>query len=287
MNEEEKNNNNIIVIVCVFLIIISLLCIVYFVFFNNNQKSKKMENISLTEGEANTLIDSVPIPSKYVGWSDSAYLDKKVLIADMDANHLIYNAMKATTFGEECNEELIKQNGSCDFTFKVDEVRETLDNLYGKDVVPLLDKIEKNLLWKCSRVGDTYGCSVSTSKFCATNVSYYLRGDHFVKYQRAEKDGNYLYLIVKFARIEADYGGNECNEQLKPENVKIQLFKYDSLEEKMVTDTINGSKYYEEKADKTLSEKLYEEFGKKYTDYKITYKINGEHYSLVSVEPIN
>ena len=291
----EKKNNGIFII-SVIILVLAICCFIgYFIFTKDNVKgsdNKKstsgLEEVKLTEDKAKLLIDYVPIPSKYQGWKDSAYLDKKVLLSDMDKAHLIYNAMRNTTSEEGCTEELMKQNGLCDFTYKVEDVKKSLNEIYGENAIELLDKVEDSFLWHCTRVGEVYACSASGGGFCATNVSYYLHSDHYVKYQSAKKDKNNLYLMVKFARIETDFGeADVCSESTKPENATIQLYKYDSSNKKILNDTLNGSKYYENNASKSLSDKLYEEFGNKFTDYKITYKISGEHYYLVSVEPIN
>ena len=294
MNKEEGKNKGVLIIIAV-VFVLAICCFVgYFILTKNNEngsgdkkKANELETVNLTEEEAKVLIDVVPIPSKYQGWVDSAYLDEKVVLSDMNTSHLIYNAMKRTTRGGECTEELMMQNGLCDFTYKVEDVKKSLDELYGKNKVSLIDKINDSFLWRCTRVGEVYACSASGGGFCATDVSSYLDGDHYIKYKSAQKDDKYLYLTVKFARIDTYFGDVDlCLEDLKPENVSIQLFKYDASNEKIIDDTLNGSKYYEENASKTLYDKLYEEYGNQYTDYKITYKINGEHYSLVSVEPV-
>lgn len=294
MKKEDKKNN-VFLIIAVVIFALAICCFIgYYILTKNNEnnsnnkeKSNGLEEVKLTEDEAKVLLGEVPIPSKYQGWEDSAYLDKKVLLSDMNKAHLIYNAMKRSIIGQDCTEELMKQNGLCDFTYKVEDVKKSLNDIYGENSIELLDKVEDSFLWHCTRVGEVYACSASGGGFCATDVSYYLSSDHYVKYQNAKKDKDYLYLMVKFARIETDFGGaNECSESLKPENATIQLYKDDSSDEKILSETLNGSKYYEENASKSLSEKLYEEFGTKFTDYKITYKINGEQYSLVSVEPV-
>jgi len=303
--EKSKKGSSVLVIFLI-IIIIAMGCVIGYLVMNSRDKETSSGNkeeqqteteeinfASLTEIEAQKLIGQIPIPFA-LEWKDTGFLDKKVTTSDMDINHLMYIAMHNVNRQgyETCTTELTNANRLCDFTLKVEDVKSSFEKLYGTSL-SITDKVDGKFLWHCTRVNDLYACSNSGGGYCTAGSVYEYFGAGFGiyirKYQKAEKDENNLYVYVKFARIEieapsVDEGGVACAKDWKPEEVTVKMYKYGTGDE-LIT-SVNGKDYYEENATKILEDKLYDQFSTQFTDYKITYKINGTNYSLVSVEPV-
>ncbi len=303
VQEEHKNKNRAPIII----ILLILLAIIGFgVFYllsnsndnnNNNQESEKKEDnkkedklvpANLDETEIAKLINIVPVSEPYSNEREySAFDNKKVETKDMDTNWLVYKAMKMVTEKGTCTKEQFQLNGLCDFTLKKDDVEKSINNLYGDVSITLPNKVDSNFLYHCTLDNDVYACSNSGGGYALNDVMIYfdvVGNRTFVKYEKAEKDSKNLYITVKFAKYEFVY--DTQNDKLQPEEITFRIRKYGTGNEVIDETILNGKDYYEENASKTFNEKIYEKFGNKLTTYKLTYKIDGDSYKLVSTEPV-
>ena len=246
-----------------------------------------IQSVELSSTEAQELIKYVPVPMT-PEWIDNAFLSKKVTPEEMDINHLMYNVMQRTTKNNNCTIEHMNANGLCDFTLKVEDVKVNLKSMYGDAISYLPNKVDGGSLWHCTLEGDVYACSNSGGGYCTGGPvdSYFKENNQIVKYQRAEKEYENLYVYVKYARVEVSAPSVGCERDLTTNEVTLQLYKYGTGTEKIIKNVLNGTDYYKANDTTPLSEKLYNQFGVQFTDYKLTYKIDGVHYTLVSVEPV-
>ncbi len=266
---------------------------------NNNEEKTELKEVYLTESTANELIEYVPV-TKFNELSDFAFLDKKVTVSEMNINSLVYIAMKKVQYKGTCTKEQFNANGICDWTYKKSDVEDSIKNLYGL-TIEMPKKVNNNFLFRCTLVDDTYACSNSGGGTTSNGPvwDYFVFGDKYIaKYQKALKDDNNLYIYVKFARIGLE-GRDDTAE--KPEDFNFKIYKYGNNNELIDNNLLNGKDYceadrvlndygyyiYQTRNQKSLGEKVYDNYKDKLTDYKITYKINQDNnYSLLSVEPI-
>ena len=258
---------------------------------NKPEESEKIEEVTLSEEEAEKLISYVPVSFPYSKDNDyTAFTDKKTIVSEMDSKWLIYNAMnKVENKGNNCNVDLNIINGLCDFTLTKSQVTESIKNLYGDISLELPKEINDNFLWHCTLVDDLYACSNTGGGYATTAVTSYF-GIHVPKRQftrtlKAEKDNSHLYIYVKYAKLEMVY--DENNDNIQPGDITFRIRKYGTGNEVIDETILSGTDYYEDNASKTFYDKLYEQFGDKMTTYKITYNITSEGtYNLSSVEPV-
>ncbi len=303
--KEEQKKKSIVPIII--LLLISLVLIGYGVFYllnnnnnsnnnNNKQESEKKEDnkeedklvpVNLNEEEIKKLVNIVPVSEPYSSENEySAFDNKKVETKDMDVNWLVYKAMIFVTEKGTCTEEQFQLNGLCDFTLKKEDVEKSVKNLYDASIT-LPNKVDSNFLFHCTLDNDVYACSNTGGGYVLNNVMIYfdvVGNRTFVKYEKAEKDSKYLYLTVKFAKYEFVYDNQ--NLYLQPGEITFRIRKYGTGNEVIDETILNGEDYYEENASKSFDEKIYEKFGDKLTTYKLTYKIDGDSYKLVSTEPV-
>ena len=253
------------------------------------EPKNKIETVELTEEEANKLINYVPESTPYAPENDySAYDSKKVNVSEMNTNWLIYLAMQDVSNRGTCTTEQFNLNGICDFTLNLEDVKASVKDKYGDINIDYPQEITNNFLWRCTLDNDVYVCSNSGGGYAASAAAIYFKlagtTRTFTKFQKAEKDSNNLYVYVKYAKIEAVF--DELNvDTLDASGLTFRIRKYGTGNEVIDENILNGKDFYEESGTPSFYDKVYDQFGDKMTTYKITYKINGDSYNLVSVEP--
>ena len=174
------------------------------------------------------------------------------------------------------------------YAYKVADVKKSLENMYGTSL-SLKDVVKYNTdnpTWFCLRKDDDYVCDSESGYAFLGPVSLYFEMGYDLnirKYDKKKIDGNNLYLYVKYARVVIDapesYSGD-----WKPEDITLKIYKYGNGSDLIAS--ANGKDFYDENPTMLLDDKLYEKYGNKFTEYKITYEKNGNNYTLVSVEPM-
>ncbi len=239
------------------------------------------------------ILDYVPTPvARSYYWKDYGFLNRKATAADFDINHIVYNAREKLKAGDQstCPEvELDGPDGGCQYTYKVADVKKSFEKMYGT-TVSLPDEVS-NVDWSCKRVDDLYVCLKHVGDILNGPVHYYFGMGYDLNIKEQYKlveddDSDYIYLHIKYARVVVSVTKNDDDSSIdwKPEDVTLKLYKYGTGSE-LIT-IVNGKDLYEEKPTKLLEDKLYEKYGNMFTEYKITYKKNGNDYTFVSVEPV-
>ena len=290
-NVEKKSKLPVILGLVIGLIVIGA-AIIFLVLNNGNKENKEEKKesapteVKLTDEEQNKLLGMVPESAPYSKEKlYSPYVEKKVEVKDMDANWLVYNAMKKVTEKGTCTKELFNLNGICDFTLKVSDVEKAFKSLYGEVTITYPEVVQDNALWKCTKSNDLYACSNSGGGFVSNNVIDYfdLYGSRtFTKIDKATKDDKYLYLDVTYARFEFVYDAS--NSELQAGDITFRILKF-GMGDALVDETIlNGKDYY--KAGQKFTDQIYNEYKDKLAKYKLTYAVDGSNYKLLSVEPV-
>ena len=250
------------------------------------EKEDKPVTLKLSDEEAAKIISAVPYATPYSNEDPySAFDSKKLEVKDMSANWMVYNAMTRVETKGECTTEQFELNGICDFTLKKEDVEKEFKKIYGDVKITFPDNVKDNFLWKCSLDNDVYACSNSGGGYVANNVSTYFNlfgSRNLIKFVKAEKDSKNLYVTVKYAGFEFVYDSN--NDQLEPGDVTFRILKYGTGKDLVDETILQGTDFYEEGA--KFADKVLAKYEDKLTTYKITYKIDGGNYVLVSTEPV-
>ena len=301
--EPKKKGKGGLILIGVLLVVLAGVCVWYFVLGGNGSKKdekeahsqgekqedqNKIKEFELDEEEADKLVSYVPEARPYDREKEySAFDSKKVTTSEMDNNWLVYRAMQDVTKKGECTTEQFNKNGICDFTLSLDDVKQSVKNLYGDVKIDYPNKVEDNFLWHCTLDNTVYACSNSGGGYAVNEATEYFKlyGNTrtFTKLQKAEKDNNNLYIYVKYGKVEFVYDESIVNVQ--PGDLTFRVRKYGTGDEVIDETVLSGADFYEENASLTFYEKLYNQFNDKMTTYKITFKIDNNKYHLVSVEP--
>ena len=260
------------------------------------EEETKKVTVVLNDNEKNKLFNLLPIEKDFyysTGSRISPFKESKVKVTDMDKNWIQVRVAKSTdkdTRGT-CTEEDNKSPGLCDFTISTKTMSNIIKNNYDIDNFELSTRFHGNFLFNCDNetFKDHYICSASGGGYTFSDeklVDYFgLLGDSAIyKYVKADKDKDYMYVYYKYLFV--DYSFDSDDDNLTAKDITFKLFT--SSERKVVVskDDLNANDYYEEDGKTSFSDKIIKEYENKMQDYKITYKIDGENYKLVSVEPI-
>ena len=304
--EEKKKNNTGLIVIIVVLVLIVLLLVGYICInkLNNNKNNNqdntstnvegkdndkekvKLKTVELSDDEFQKLIGIIPMEGDTPITNDiyTPFDNKKLTISDMSTRWMYAKASQKVTSKGECTQELFQLNGLCDFTLKRDDVNAMVKKLYGDINVEAPAKIDGEFLWHCTLKDDTYSCSNSGGGYAVSEPGSYFSKNLIIKLEEAKKDDNNLYVYIKYARIK--YEKNDYYDVKNANDIKFKLLKYGTSDELIDgTNELIGSDFYEYPVKTTLVDKLYNEYKDKLTNYKITYKINGSDYTLVSIEP--
>jgi hypothetical protein len=268
--------------------------------FNSNEtkQTEELKEAYLTSEVAKKLLDYLPVSRPFTGYiiddfnnAYSVYSNQKVEVSEMDANWMVYNAIRfSKRYSVECTDYGYEQGGANCEAYKIDEINTILDSYYGRNIVKLPERINGDFLFYCDKKNTEYVCHSGGGGYVAGPIDSYFGLPHdsaksklIVDYDRAEKENNHLYMYVKFARIDFKTPDNYG----KIEDVTFQLYKYGSGNELILDTVFNGKDYYEENVSKQFDDKIIEQFKDKMTTYKITYRVGEmDSYTLLSVEPV-
>ena len=323
INEENTKKGNGPLIAVLLLIIAAMGCVIAYLLMNspsNNKtqstntenqkqeesKGKELKEVYLTDEVAKKLMSYVPTGLRSLKIVYSGYSNKKLEVKDMDNAWLVTNALYKNERAQvSCSGYGYQEGGHSCYAYSIDKITTTLNSNYGKDVVKLPDKVLLNNWNECEKKETAYICLIGGG-VAVSDVSEYFgvieskEADRsLVQYEKAEKEGDNLYLYVKYARLVLK-SSDDFN---TAEKATIQLYKYGTGNE-LITDTIlkgndycptitkkdswGNTNYIHDPADKkTFDEKILEQFKNKMTTYKLTFKVGeADSYTLLSVEPI-
>jgi hypothetical protein len=282
---------------------------------NESKQTTKLEEVYLTGEEAYELLGYVPIATPYGGGTDAvgvdmyytAFSNEKVMVSDMNVNWLLHNTLWKMRMnhlekdiypystGEAIADEYLSKmyygkttmqiygGGDCT-AYAISDIQKELESRYGKAGITLPEKIYGDVLTECTKKDSYYICKCANGGYATSDMSEYFgtwSGDSTLvrEYEKAQKDDQRLYLFFKFAKV--DFKNITDDNQMT-----FQVYK-DRFSKELITDTaFNAKDYYEQNSSKGFIESIYNQFKDKMDTYKVTYKMNGAHYILESVEPV-
>ena len=308
VNEKEKIKNVIIMLLLVVIILLS--CGIIYVYNHNSQldterkKQNTLEEVYLTEEEANELISYIPSARPYGGDGRTettnmyytAFSNKKVSVSEMDVNWLVHNTLFEMQ-GKNIQKNPLPVPDSYRFcsSYNISELKDNLEKKYGKEIknLELPEKIEGDFLTEFEKWDEYYIMNCPNGGYALSDLGLYFgigggKSNLIIKYEKSKKDRTNLYVYIKFLKadfVKPDMNISESVDEYESK-ISFQLYKYGDSKE-LITDTVfNAKDYYEKNSTKSFEDSIYEQFKDEMTTYKITYQQDGAHYTLASVEPI-
>lgn len=260
------------------------------------EEETKKVTVVLNDNEKNKLFNLLPIENDFyysTGNRFSPFRENKVKVEDMDKNWIQVKAAKSTDKDtrKECSDEDKKSFGICDFTIPKKTMADIINNNYDLANFELSNRFENNFLFSCEidDSKDHYICSTTGGGYTFSDqklIEYFgLLGDSAIyKYVKADKDKDYMYVYYKYLFVDYFFDPDDIN--ISAEDITFKLFTSSDRKVEVSKDELNANDYYEEDGKTSFSDKIIKEYENKMQDYKITYKIDGENYKLLSVEQV-
>ena len=253
------------------------------------EKSNDVDELSADEIEKLLGILPTRTPNTFSNEIFNVFQNKKITAKDVNNEILLEEGINHSFAkrNNSCTDEEFAANGICDFTVKVEDVKEIIKNMYDVEVEPL-DTFMGSGLLKCTVVKDNYACSFTGGGWTASSLGIYFdtMNNYYVKYLSSKKENGYLYMYVGFVRYK--FVGNVDSDATEIDKFNFKLYKNSNTDELLVNDTLYAKDFYEENSTKTFKEKIFDYLKDNTSNFVNVYKIGEDgSYTWVYTEPTN